>query len=96
MEQFAKYALERNDLAIATDITRSILHIMAANHTQTKKLKGLRTRIHKLASNLAQYNNAHLDKHECFLSKHHRSLPYMVNKQLAPKKNQPEYVIDMW
>ena len=93
LEQFAKYAFERNDLQLASDMTKSILHLISTNISLTKGKNGTtRKRVQNLALKIARHNNAHLKKHECFLTKHHRMLPYLVDDKLLPKKNQPLYV----
>ena len=92
LEQLAKYAFERNDLQLASDMTKSILNLISTNNSLAKCKNGTRKRIQNLALKIARHNNAHLKKHECFLTKHHRMLPYLVDDKLLPKKNQPLYV----
>ena len=46
----------------------------------------------KLKKILVRLNNGYLTKHQTFIKDTFRTLPYLVNDKLKPKKKQPEFV----
>ena len=92
LEEIANHAYERNDFPLAADLGRRIFRLIPIYPLKTEEEKGLPKRMEKLASKIAGYNNAYLQKHQCFVEKHHRMLTYMIDKKLRPKKKQPDFV----
>ena len=92
LEEIANHAYERNDYPLAADLGRRIFRLIPIYPLKTEEEKGLPKRMEKLASKIAGYNNAYLQKHQCFVEKHHRMLTYMIDKKLRPKKKQPDFV----
>ena len=57
----------------------------AIKNRMSKKMK-------KLRKILIQINNGYLSKHQTFIKDTFRTLPYLVNNKLKPKKKQPEFI----
>ena len=53
---------------------------------------GISKKMQKLKRILIRLNNGYLTKHQIFIKDTSRTLPYLVNNKLKPKKKQPEFV----
>ena len=91
LRDLASYAFRRNDYPIAADLCRRLFHLMPNDYSKNV-LYEWKKQLKNLATKIASYNNAYLEKYQCFASNNHRMMTYTVNKKLEPFAKQPEYV----
>ena len=86
----ADRALEVKDYALGIDLTRNIISMFPnyfhGSNNQQRNL--LSDRIQRMKKNLMKANNRHIEKEHSFIGLRHRTLTYMVDKNLNKKKKQ--------
>ena len=88
LENLASVAFDQGSYDHAIEIITAIMDIQESSNSKHKMSK----KMQKLKKNLIQLNNGYLTKHQTFIKDTFRTLPYLVNDKLKPKKKQPEFV----
>ena len=90
----ADKALENQDYALAIDLTRDIIWMLKQYKCILSKnnKKILLKKVEWMKKNLMKANNEYLKKEEAFIGKGHRTLTYLVDKNLKRKKKQPTFI----
>ena len=93
----ADKALDNQDYALAIDLTRDIIKMMDEYKgiLSTIDTKILLKKVEWLKKNLMKANNEYLTKNKSFIGKEHRTLTYLVDKNLKRKKKQPTFVANI-
>ena len=93
----ADKALDNQDYALAIDLTRDIIKMMDQYKgiLSTIDTKILLKKVEWLKKNLMKANNEYLTKNKSFIGKEHRTLTYLVDKNLKRKKKQPTFVANI-
>ena len=90
----ADKALENQDYALAIDLIRDIVWMLKQYKCILSKnnKKILFKKVEWMKKNLMKANNEYLKKEEAFIGKGHRTLTYLVDKNLKRKKKQPTFI----
>ena len=88
LENLASVAYDQGSYDHAIEIVDAIMEVQGSSNNT----KMLSKKMQKFKKILIRLNNGYLTKHQTFIGDTFRTLPYLVNYQLKPKKNQPEFV----
>ena len=88
LENLAFVAYDQGSYDVAIKILDAIMDMQQSRNNTENVLK----KMQKFKKNLIQLNNGFLTKHQTFIGETFRTLPYLVNNKLKPKKIQPEFV----
>ena len=92
----ADRALEVKDYALGIDLTRNIISMFPnyfhGSNNQQRNL--LSDRMQRMKKNLMKANNRHIEKEHSFIGLRHRTLTYMVDKNLNKKKKQLKFKVN--
>ena len=90
----ADKALENRDYALAIDLTRHIIKMLKHNKGKilSKNDKKIFKKVEWLKKNLMKANNEYIEKNKSYIGKGHRTLQYLVDKDLKRKKKQPTFI----
>ena len=88
LENLVFVAYDQGSYDLAIEILDTIMVVQESRNNTDNMSK----KMQKFKKNLIQLNNGFLTKHQTFIGDTFRTLPYLVNYQLKPKKNQPEFV----
>ena len=91
----ADEALKRHDYALAIDLTRDVIPMLKQYEERRSKngnTKIVLKHVEWMKKNLMKINNGYLEKEHAFIGTGHRTLTYVVNKNLKRKKKQPIFI----
>ena len=91
----ADETLKFQDYALAIDLTREVIPMLKqyeGKRNRNDSTKILLRHIKWMKKNLMKINNGYLEKEHAFLGMRHRTLTYIVNKNLKRKKKQPIFI----
>ena len=86
------YAKQMGYYANAINLSKEIIHLLPKYKLKYKEDLDLPKRITLMTSALVKLNNGYLEKGKSVLANKSHMLPYLVDKKLSRKKNQPEFV----
>ena len=86
LENLASVAFDQGSYDHAIEIINAIMDVQESSPI------GISKKMQKLKKILIRLNNGYLTKHQTFIKDTFRTLPYLVNNKLKPKKKQPEFV----
>ena len=88
LENLVSIAYDQGSYDLAIEILDTIMVVQESRNNTDNMSK----KMQKFKKNLIQLNNGFLTKHQTFIGETFRTLPYLVNNKLKPKKIQPEFV----